>query len=95
MAAAIDHVGRVVARRQPSHARAAEHWTERSREAFLASYREALGDRQALFDERLLHPFEIQQEANEFVYAARYLPRWGYVPDAAMPAAIRRAETGT
>ncbi len=95
MAAAIDHVGRVVARREPIAARVIEDWIERSREAFLASYREALGDQRHLFDERLLHPFAIQQEANEFVYAARFLPRWGYVPDAAMPAAIRRAETGT
>ena len=91
MAAAIDHVGRVVQRRAPDAKQAIDAWIERSRDAFLYAYREALGDDAGLFDERLLDPFSIEQEAHEFIYAARYLPRWGYVPDAAMPAAIRRA----
>jgi len=90
MTCALDHVGRVVARRHPSHATTAAAWAVRSRTAFLGAYRAALGDRQALFDERLLAPFEVAQEAHEFVYAARYLPRWRYVPDGAMPAVLAR-----
>lgn len=95
MAAAIDHVGRVVRRREHAAAEAIDAWIERSRAAFLHAYREELAGDAALFDERLLDPFAVEQEAHEFVYAARYLPRWGYVPDAAMPAAIGRAESGT
>ncbi len=90
MTCAIDHVGRVVARRHPEHAAAASAWSERSRRTFLDGYRSGLGDRRALFDDRLLAPFEVAQEAHEFVYAARYLPRWTYVPDAAMPAVLDR-----
>ena len=90
MTCAIDHVGRVVARRQPSHADAAAAWAARSREAFLDAYLAGLGDRRELFDDRLLAPFEVAQEAHEFVYAARYLPRWLYVPDAVMPVVLDR-----
>ena len=90
MTCAIDHVGRVVARRHPGHAVAASAWAIRSREAFLDAYRAGLGDRRELFDDRLLAPFEVAQEAHEFVYAARYLPRWLYVPDRAMPAVLER-----
>jgi len=90
MSCAIEHVGRVVARRRPAHADAAVAWADRSREAFLDAYRRGLGDRRELFDERLLAPFEVAQEAHEFVYAARYLPRWLYVPDAVLPAVLER-----
>jgi maltokinase len=94
MTCAIDHVGRVVARRHPANAAAALAWSERSRRTFLESYRGDLGDRRALFDDRVLAPFEVAQEAHEFVYAARYLPRWTYVPDAAMPAVLDRWRLG-
>lgn len=93
MARAIDHVGRVVAHRHPEHDASIVAWTERSRAAFLSAYRAGLGDRGDLFDERLLRPLEVEQEAHEYVYAARYLPRWLSVPDAAMPALLGRSET--
>ncbi len=92
MACAIDHVGRVVARREPAAVESLEAWIERARSLFLSAYREALGEHASLFDERLLAPFSVAQEAHEYRYAASYLPRWRYVPDAAMPAAIARAE---
>ena len=60
-------------------------WIARSRESFLAAYRAELGDRADLFDERIVRAFEVAQEVHEYVYAARYLPRWLYVPDASMP----------
>ena len=33
-------------------------------------------------------PFAVEQECREYVYAARHLPRWLYVPDAALPALL-------
>ena len=42
---------------------------------------------------RLFVAFAVAQEAHEFVYAARYLPRWLYVPDGAMPAVLERWPT--
>jgi hypothetical protein len=32
----------------------------------------------AIFDPRLLRPFEVEQECRELLYAARFLPRWRY-----------------
>jgi maltokinase len=92
MVAAIDHVGRIVARRVPDAREAIADWIERARAACVGAYRRELGTDAALFDERLLHPFAIAQEAHEYRYATSYQPPWRYVPDAAMPAAIARAE---
>ena len=33
-------------------------------------------------------PFRMQQVLREIIYAARHLPRWMYVPDAALPALL-------
>ncbi len=87
MLRALDHVGRIVDRRT-GHADAGRvrDWTRRVRETFLASYRAGLaaGGVDGLFDETLLPAFEVEQECRELVYAARHLPRWTYVPDAAL-----------
>jgi len=91
MLAAIDHVGRVVARRHPEAEGAITSWIEPARDAFLAAYRDGLGDRRELLDDRLLDPFAVAQEAHEFVYAARYQPGWRSVPDAALPAVLVRS----
>jgi len=91
MLAAIDHVGRVVARRHPDAEGAIAAWIEPARDAFLAAYRDGLGDRRDLLDDRLLDPFAVAQEAHEFVYAARYQPEWRSVPDAALPAVLVRS----
>jgi maltokinase len=56
-----------------------------ARSAFLDAYRDGLGDRIALFDERLLRPLALRQVCREFIYAATHLPRWSYVPEAALP----------
>lgn len=92
MARAIDHVGRVVRGRRPGRDADIDPWIEAARERFLAAYRAQLASagRQELLDERLLRPFEVAQECHEYVYAARYLPRWLYVPDLAMPALLAR-----
>jgi maltokinase len=83
MARAIDHVGRVVQRRRPGRDADLRAWISDARGAFLDAYRVATEP--GSFDERLLLPFEVAQECHEYVYAARYLPRWRYVPDLAMP----------
>jgi maltokinase len=84
----IDHLGRIASRRRPGHDERIESWIASSRASFLGSYvaeLEASGHG-LLFDERLLRPLEVAQECHEYVYAARYLPRWRYVPDLAMRA---------
>lgn len=88
MARAIDHVGRIAHRRRPDRAADIDAWIRDARVRFLAEYRAQLGAHRALFDERLLRPFEVAQECHEYVYAARYLPRWLSVPDLAMPALL-------
>ena len=84
----IDHLGRVASRRLPGHDGTVGSWIASSRALFLAAYRGELDASGAphLFDERLLHPLEVAQECHEYVYAARFLPRWRYVPDLAMRA---------
>jgi maltokinase len=83
----IDHVGRIVDRRT-RHASAdrVRGWSADARDAFLSAYRAGIrgGGHPGLLDERLLPAFEVEQECRELVYAARHLPRWTYVPDAAL-----------
>jgi maltokinase len=83
----LDHLGRLAQRRRPGRERLVEAWIGRARLRCLAAYRATLGERGVgtLFDERLLRPLEVAQECHEYVYAARYLPRWLAVPDLAMP----------
>ncbi len=92
MACALDHVGRVVTRRHPETRDAIEGWIVRARSTFLAAHRAALGPDVSLFDERLLLPFAVAQEGHEFVYSARFMPRWINVPDAALPAVLAWAD---
>jgi maltokinase len=60
------------------------------RDAFLGSYERTLGAIQCgqLYDAGLLKAFRMQQVLREIVYAAQHLPRWMYVPDAALPALL-------
>jgi maltokinase len=89
MARAIDHVGRIAQRRHPGRDADVAAWIAEARARFIATYEEQLGARrEELYDVRLLRPFEVAQECHEFLYAARYLPRWRYVPDLAMPALL-------
>ena len=84
----IDHLGRVASTRRPGHDERIASWIETSRRGFLDAYRHELAERGMpdLFDERLLRPLEVAQECHEYVYAARFLPRWRYVPDLAIRA---------
>jgi len=83
----LDHVGRIVERRQGG---SSAGWIRESSDACLRAYRDEIAERGAshLFDEDLLRPFRVAQELHEFVYAARYLPGWRYVPDRALAAIL-------
>jgi maltokinase len=63
--------------------------------SFLDAYHLGLdrAGRADLLDERLIRPFQVQQECREYAYAARYLPHWRYVPDAALPALLSRGSS--
>ena len=90
----IDHLGRVASTRRPGHDDAIERWIAASRAAFLDAYVHELqgAGHVHLFDERLLRPLEVMQECHEYVYAARFLPRWRLVPDLALRAMFPRGE---
>lgn len=77
----IDHVGRVVVKRRPELAGAVDAFLQTGIPAALDSYGAV-----APVDERVLWPLRVIQELHELVYAAEHLPRWEYVPDAALGA---------
>jgi maltokinase len=41
-----------------------------------------------LYERAQLRAFRTQQALREIIYAASHLPRWMYVPDAALPALL-------
>jgi maltokinase len=47
----------------------------------------------AVYDPAPLRAFRLQQVLREMIYAARHLPRWMYVPDAALPALLDEGTT--
>jgi maltokinase len=57
-----------------------------SRKAFLDAY-QSRGVAE-LYDAGQLMAFRMQQVLREIIYAAKHLPRWMYVPDAALPALL-------
>lgn len=61
-----------------------------ARGAFLAAYQGRLADlgHAGLYDPTPLRAFRMQQVLREIIYAAQHLPRWSYVPDAALPALL-------
>jgi maltokinase len=60
------------------------------RAALLDAYEHRLAElgHADLYEPESLHAFRVQQALREIVYAARHLPRWMYVPDAALPALL-------
>jgi len=87
MLASIDHVARVVNyRTEGLDPRPAVIWIAHAQDAFLAGYQGVLAaaGQRSLLDDRLLRPLILDQECREFVYSARHLPHWRYVPDAAL-----------
>ena len=95
MLRSLDHVGRIVDRRTSYAASAmVEAWIAGARTDFLSSYRSELAAHRMnhLFDATLIAPYEVEQECRELLYASRHLPRWTYVPDAALRALIPMPE---
>ncbi|HUW77864.1 MAG TPA: phosphotransferase [Candidatus Nanopelagicaceae bacterium] len=87
----IDHVGRIVQRKFGGVGHdLIEDWIEPAKQRFLEAYRDRLAENEMieLLDERLLFPFRVRQELREFLYAARHLPSWRYVPDTALAALL-------
>jgi len=81
----LDHVGRVVIRRTPGvDEERVRRWMTAAQSTFLDTYVQVLADDSYLWDDRLLVPFQVEQECREFRYAVTQLPHWGYVPDAAL-----------
>ncbi|GFG52968.1 glucosamine kinase [Mycolicibacterium agri] len=60
------------------------------RAAFLDAYTARIGQlgHAGLYDPDAVAPFRTQQVLREIIYAASHLPRWMYVPDAALPALL-------
>lgn len=86
MLQSLDNVGHVVARRTGGvDAAAVSRLTAAARSAFLDAYRTSLQETD-LLDDRLLDPLRIRQICREYLYAAKHLRRWRYVPDAALAA---------
>jgi len=89
MLASIDHVARVVNyRTEGLDPRPAAIWIRHAQDAYLAAYQSTLSSagQRSLLDDRLLAPLMLDQECREFVYSARHLPHWRYVPDAVLTA---------
>lgn len=80
----VDHVGRIVAKRRPEHRTATLGFIAEAVDRVERGYRSV---RPAQPDDAvLLRALRTVQELHEFVYAAQSLPRWLYVPDAALTA---------
>jgi len=77
------HVAEIANRRtEGRHRPALLDWGRRAADDLLAAYRAGLDGHGVphLLDEKLLRPFEVEQECRELIYAARFLPRWRYAP---------------
>ncbi len=82
MVQSIDHVGRIVVkRRHPDRCGEVDSFIAAAIDAALAAY--------GPVDLATLRALRVAQELHEFRYAATRLPRWMYVPDAALPALLR------
>lgn len=81
MVQSIDHVGRIVVkRRHPNRGAEVDEFIRAAVDAALAAY--------GPVDRDLLHALRVAQELHEYLYAATHLPRWMYVPAAALPALL-------
>lgn len=82
MLVSLENVGHVAAHHDPGVDEAAVvAWTDRVQQDFLDAYRD---DADALLDPALLEPMMLDQIGRELAYADSHLPRWRYVPEAAL-----------
>lgn len=81
MVQSFDHVGRIVVkRRHPDRGVDVDRFIALAVDAALAAY--------GPVDREVLHALRVAQELHEYLYAATHLPRWMYVPAAALPALL-------
>jgi maltokinase len=90
MAQSLAHVAIVAGKHSALDARAVAEVDRVARQAFLAAYAKRLTElgHADLYDPAPLRAFRLQQVLREIIYAATHLPRWMYVPDAALPALL-------
>jgi len=82
MLLSLENVGHVVRHHAPAVAEPPVlAWTEQVQARFLAAYRPVAGH---LLDESLLPAYVDEQIERELAYAEAHLPRWRYVPEAAL-----------
>jgi maltokinase len=82
MLVSLENVGHVVQHYAPELSdEVVIAWTQQVQEEFLAAYRDTAA---ALLDERLLASYVLDQIHRELAYADSHLPRWRYVPEAAL-----------
>ncbi|WP_433367684.1 hypothetical protein ACQPZX_40080 [Actinoplanes sp. CA-142083] len=77
------HVAEIANRRTDgAHREILRAWGRQAADDLLTAYRSTLAThgQSHLLDEKLLRPFEVEQECRELIYAARFLPRWRYAP---------------
>lgn len=95
MAQSLTHAGFVLLRHDPAATPGAvEALVDVSVTSFLDAYTSTLGAHglAPLFEPALLRPFRLRQVCREFTYAATHLPRWSYVPEAALPALLAEGD---
>jgi maltokinase len=84
----LEHAALVVLKRVAGvDTQAVRAWSPVARAGLLDAYRTEQGDA-GLLDESLLRPLRLRQVVREHLYAAQHLPRWSYVPHAALPALL-------
>lgn len=82
MLMSLENVGHVVQHHHPEVAdQAVINWTRAVQQEFLDGYRSLAAP---LLDESLLDPYIDEQIDRELAYAMAHLPRWRYVPEAAL-----------
>ena len=96
MAQSLAHVAIVARRHNDLDPHALAVVDQQARRSFLAGYADRLArlGHAGLYDPAQLPAFRLQQVLREIVYAAQHLPRWMYVPDAALPALLDERITG-
>jgi maltokinase len=90
MSQSLAHAAIVARKYTELDAAALAHADGAGRAAFLDAYARRLAElgRAEVYEPGAMHAFRVQQVLREIVYAARHLPRWMYVPDAALPALL-------
>jgi maltokinase len=86
----LSHVAVVAAKRSELGTDALSEVDRVSRAALYDAYigRLTQGGNADLHIDHAVSAFRLQQVLREIVYAGRHLPRWMYVPDAALPALL-------